>query len=97
LAHVTRILYKKILAAKITTARIFINAEGSVFPIETAKATIAEILTCDPEWYYHKILERVKATCFSPHRYDTPNYKLGIFKVAEHFQVKNQICSISAH
>jgi len=44
-------------------------------------------VTIDNNWRYQKIMERVKATCFSPHRTSSPDYKLGADNIAEHFQV----------
>jgi len=79
------------VSARKNKGQVYINAisaEGSVFPFISVAEKTAAISTFDPEWNYQKILERVKATCFSPHRYDTPSYKLGPVKVAEHFQVK---------
>jgi len=88
LAHLTLIVFTKLSAAK-TEARVYINttnAEGPVLPFDNAKEKILAISSFDPEWNYHKILERVKATCFSKQRYDFPNYRLGPFKVAQHLR-----------
>jgi len=93
LAHLTRILYNKVALVTQSEERVrvhinAVNAQGSGFPPDTIVETTAAISTFDPEWSYHKILERVKATCFSQQRHSIPNYKWGPFKVVEHFQVK---------
>jgi len=54
--------------------------------LSTIIKTISKV-TINYNWRYQKIMEHVKATCFSPHRTSSPDYKLGADNIAEHFQV----------
>jgi len=59
---------------------------GPVLSMSDVIKTLSKVKT-DDKWRYQKILDRVKATCFSPSRTSSPDYKQGADKVAEHFQV----------
>jgi len=62
------------------------EADGLVLSMSDVIKTLSKV-KFDDKWRYQKILERVKATCFSPSRQSAPDFKLGPAKVAEHFQV----------
>jgi len=66
-----------------------LNAVGCDGPDYTLRHITEKISSVvdDTKWCYPKLLERVRATCFDPKREDYPDYKKGLKKVADHFQV----------
>jgi len=59
---------------------------GSPYSLSTIVKILSKVKS-DDKWRYQKIMERVKATCFSPTRQSYPDYNKGAENVAAHFQV----------
>jgi len=64
----------------------YVEPDGTEPSLSSIIKAISKV-SIDNKWRYQKIMERVKATCFSPHRTSSPDYKLGADNIAEHFQV----------
>jgi hypothetical protein len=64
-----------------------IDCDGPDMALRDISRKLTDAKKKTNKWTYPKILERVKATCFSPDRKDKPDFKMGPKKVAEHFQV----------
>jgi len=63
-----------------------VDCEGPDLSFQKIKRVLTNVKP-DNFWLYQKILERVKATCFSPDRDFFPDYNQGPDKNAAHFQV----------
>jgi len=96
------ILGEQVLYKLNPTSAIYIDAVGqeglalSIRNINKSTPTVSS----QKQWSYHRILEKVKATCFSPDRTESPNFNLGAKKVAAHFQVKfllNSFVTFKSH
>lgn len=86
----TQVLFE-LVKEEFPKSKIFINSgysDGTHLEADEIEAKI-NVAFLSSEWTYRKIIRRIRASCFSPHRTHMPDRdRMTTEEIAEHFQVK---------
>jgi len=87
--------YTLIRQSRLQSTKLFINTadlEGPKMTVRCMSEKLDRVKRADKKWTFKNIFKRLRATCFSPSRDLSPDFRQGAEKIAAHFQVTIIFC-----